>query len=554
MTTARKLSAIATVALTVILVGCTTSAQTTSPKPTSSLMTTIPPLGGDRTTTTTLPPTAADCTAAQLTVGGFGTSAAAGHEVVTIRIEDTSLLPCWLKGYPLVTFLNSAGMRLPVTVSHAGIWPPGVARLVLPPGKPASAGFIIISSDVSAGLCPTATSVKVKLPKVPASFAVNVATVMGPGILLCGPDHLVDVSPIVAGALLAVSPEVTVPTACADVIRPSELSAVTFFNSKDGLGVWSSNTHCGNRLVSTKDAGESWKVIGGELPALRSWFSPMIFPTPRVGWVLGDGTLFTTRDGGQTWSRVRLGGWVAAISASGSSLWAFVSPCNAAVNLCNYLLRYRVEATTFNGTSWREVGLLPAATGAEAPLVARLTPERAVIAASGERGQAQVSFTSDGGAHWTSVHVCRSLEPNLDTVVATGPRDVLVTCLGQGSAGVSPQALFRSSDGGKTWQAVGVDAGFGTPPAKNPIPGAKADAIGAASDQRLWMATTDVFYGSLDSGKSWFQLPGIDFEGGGSSASFSFVSVRNGWMLVPIIGLWRTTDGKSWRAISAPLS
>jgi photosystem II stability/assembly factor-like uncharacterized protein len=67
------------------------------------------------------------------------------------------------------------------------------------------------------------------------------------------------------------------------------------------------------------------------------------------------------------------------------------------------------------------------------------------------------------------------------------------------------------------------------------------------------MATTDVFYGSLDGGKSWFQLPGIDFEGGGSSASFSFVSARNGWMLVPIIGLWRTTDGKSWHAISAPL-
>src|ERR1039458_2942933 len=68
------------------------------------------------------------------------------------------------------------------------------------------------------------------------------------------------------------------------------------------------------------------------------------------------------------------------------------------------LLRYRVEATTFNGTSWREVGLFPAAIGAEAPLVARLTPQSAVIAASGERGQAQVSFTSDGGAHWTSVH------------------------------------------------------------------------------------------------------------------------------------------------------
>src|ERR1019366_6662741 len=112
-------------------------------------------------------------------------------------------------------------------------------------------------------------------------------------------------------------------------------------------GVWSRNTHCGDRLVSTKDAGKSWRVVGGELPAPGSEFSPMIFPTPRVGSVLGNGALFTTRDGGDTWSRVRLGGWVAAISASGSSLWAFVSPCNAAVNACNYMLRYRVEASTF---------------------------------------------------------------------------------------------------------------------------------------------------------------------------------------------------------------
>jgi hypothetical protein len=44
-----------------------------------------------------------------------------------------------------------------------------------------------------------------------ASFAVDTA-LLGPGILLCGPGSLVDVSPIVNGTLLAVSPEVTVPT------------------------------------------------------------------------------------------------------------------------------------------------------------------------------------------------------------------------------------------------------------------------------------------------------------------------------------------------------
>jgi photosystem II stability/assembly factor-like uncharacterized protein len=461
-----------------------------------------------------------------------------------------------------VTFLGNASSRfdpaaypahlLRVAVGHTSLFG-DVSRVVLPPGQAASAGFVITNYDNEGGTtCPTATFIRVKLPDMAVSFTVDVA-VQVIGILLCPPASAAYVSPIVKGAVLAVSPEVTVPTTCAPQIAASELSAVTFFNATDGLGVWSRNTHCGDRLVATKDAGASWRVVGGELPAPGSEFSPMIFPTPRVGWVLGDGALFTTRNGGQTWSRVRLEGWVAAISASGPSLWAFVSSCDSAVNTCNYLLRYRVEATTFTGKSWHEVGLLPAAIGADAPLVVRLTPRDAVIADSPERGQTQVAFTSDGGAHWTSVHVCGALEPNLGTVVATGPRDVLVTCLGPGSAGVSSQAIFRSNDGGKTWQAVGVDAGVGTPPAKNPIPGAKADAVGAASGQRLWMATTDGFFGSLDGGKSWFSLPGLNFEGGGSDASFSFLSATNGWMLVPIIGLWATTDGKTWHALSAPL-
>ena len=86
------------------------------------------------------------CTPSQLAVGGFGTSAAAGTGVVTVRIEDTSSLPCSLKGYPLVTFLNSAGTPLPVTVSHtAASGQPGVSRVVLPPGEPGSEGLITIS-------------------------------------------------------------------------------------------------------------------------------------------------------------------------------------------------------------------------------------------------------------------------------------------------------------------------------------------------------------------------------------------------------------------------
>jgi len=153
------------------------------------------------------------CTPSQLTVGGFGTSGAAGTGVVTIRIEDTSSLPCSLTGYPVVTFLNSAGTPLHVTVSHTGIWPPGVPRIVLPPGEAASAGFIILSSDIqqTSTPCPVATSISVTPPNMSASFKVDTA-VQVLGIFLCRPGSAVDISPIVKGTLLAVSPAVTAPT------------------------------------------------------------------------------------------------------------------------------------------------------------------------------------------------------------------------------------------------------------------------------------------------------------------------------------------------------
>ncbi len=224
----RKLGAIAAVAMTLMLAGCTSS---TSPAVTKAANAAQAAARSALKAETAAKAAAAaaekaaaaaeaaelafaqPCTPSQLAVGGFGTSAAAGTGVVTIRIEDTSSLPCSLKGYPLVTFLNSAGTPLHVTVSHTGIWPPGVPRIVLPPGEAASAGFIILSSDIqqTSTPCPVATSISVTPPNMSASFKVNTA-IQVLGIFLCRPGSSVDISPIVKGALLAVSPPVTAAT------------------------------------------------------------------------------------------------------------------------------------------------------------------------------------------------------------------------------------------------------------------------------------------------------------------------------------------------------
>ena len=141
-----KFIVVSTVVMGVVLAGCATSSSptvpTTAKTTTLSVPTTISPPGGDRTTTTTLPPSISACTASQLTVGGFGTSGALGTDVTTIRIENSSLLPCSLRGYPAVTFLGTGNAVLHVTLGHgSGFWPAGVPKILLPPGIAASAGW-----------------------------------------------------------------------------------------------------------------------------------------------------------------------------------------------------------------------------------------------------------------------------------------------------------------------------------------------------------------------------------------------------------------------------
>jgi hypothetical protein len=74
-----------------------------------------------------------------------------------------------------------------------------------------------------------------------------------------------------AAKAAALRDAVATTSACANLITGSELSAVTFFNVTNGLGVWSRNTHCGDRLVSTKTRASPGgsSAASCPLPAVR---------------------------------------------------------------------------------------------------------------------------------------------------------------------------------------------------------------------------------------------------------------------------------------------
>ena len=361
-------------------------------------------------------------------------------------------------------------------------------------------------------------------------------------------SHTSGLRALTTTAVSRVSATVASGLACDNSIRAASLSAITFLNATTGLGVWSQRSQCGPRLAVTHDGGEKWRVIGGKLPAPITNFSAeatptMIFPTTRVGWILGSGALITTRDGGSSWTRVSFGGFVAVISRSGNSLWAFVAPCLANPTACSY----RLEATTLNGRTFHKVGLLPSSLGNFLPLVVtRLSPERALVAV-GQMGASPAVLTADGGKRWSSVTACTPSGFVAVAFATTGTADVWVLCLGGGGMSNSMKSLARSIDGGKKWSLIGADRSLAGPP--GPIPSEPGDVFAVPSNTRLWIMTTYRLYGSADGGKRWFWVPGTGSDGAGSFATFSFVNATHGWLLAPGSGLWRTTDGRNWRTV-----
>ena len=198
MITVRKLGVIAMVALALMLAACTSS---TAPPPTSSTSSTAAPTTTQASTTPTeakVVSKAAACSGSQLTVGLFGSGVGnPGQTVTAIRVKDNASLPCSLRGYPVVTFLNKARAVMRVTVGRTASFYGVLATVVLSPGKAVSAGFIMTGYDfpTTGTTCATASSMRVRLPNIRASFTVSTS------IRLC--RLLEDTSPIVRGAELA---------------------------------------------------------------------------------------------------------------------------------------------------------------------------------------------------------------------------------------------------------------------------------------------------------------------------------------------------------------
>ncbi len=271
-------------------------------------------------------------------------------------------------------------------------------------------------------------------------------------------------------------------------------ASVTFVSTTQGfvLGVQTCAAGSCATLASTADGGATWSYVGA-VPAAITGSNPAVskvrFATKNDGWAFGP-QLWSTHDGGRTWSHQETPGPVSDVEASGGVAYALEASCGtppciqgdrllqtpvstdgwAAVSgpkLADgagsiaphgntvWVVVNGSETSTFDmivgGSSWHRLANPCAASGANLGLVgvAPVTTSDLFELCAGDPGAGSetkvVLFSSDGGAHATATSAAPS-RGGLASGIAAASTAVVAVPAASGASFV-----YRSADGGHTW-------------------------------------------------------------------------------------------------------
>lgn len=342
------------------------------------------------------------------------------------------------------------------------------------------------------------------------------------------------------------------------------LGAVRFVSPEEGLALTAPQIECdvplGDgqgtdvyfraqpvRLAMTSDAGRHWVTSGTELPA-----TPQSTALEQVAavdgartWVVSvTGKLLVTSNAGVSWATEPLPAPVVAATSADGWLWALSCP-PAAGNSC----RPEIERMKLPAGTWTATRPGPS-TSLLQPQLDVLSATAAVVVLQGIRPA--LASTADGGRRWTvraapagPENMCHG-DGDSRLFTAAGPRDWWLLCTGGAAAGSSTKALMHSVDAGRTWTVAASVPSLTAPPRPGSLSRQDAIAIAASSPEVLWLATANTVTESTDGGVTWRQSL---FNPQGAFGQFDVQSTTHAWLLAPNAGLWRTTDGTTWRPV-----
>lgn len=378
------------------------------------------------------------------------------------------------------------------------------------------------------------------IPVLLAALAASASAQAAPG------DH--------AGSAAGIRPASARPESGSPPPPPGfEVDSASFVSARLGFVLGSrgcSLLPCKALVESTTSGGRTWKkalpapkvkLVQTYSAAPKSAVSSVLFANVRDGWLYGPG-LWASTDSGLKWRRISLPGEVVALATSDGVAFAAVQAPTAS------FLTAKLYESKVGSAKWT--------------LVRRVAPQNA-ITVSGHSVWVGVAGVGSGmwrstnsGKHWTNLSFsCPAPDITASPIAAATPSRVAIACSDQSYPlpGSSTKAVYTSTNGGRRFHLAGEPAEPGNVvmlamPPRNP----KVITLEAASGATY-------LYRSTDGGKTWQVKEFLD--GGMEFRDLAYVSAKTGYAvhfnggpaLAYGLGLVRTRNtGATWNTVTTP--
>lgn len=340
------------------------------------------------------------------------------------------------------------------------------------------------------------------------------------------------------------------------------LGAVYFLSPQEGVALTASSIPCdvpetgGHevefqrqpvRLALTEDGGRDWLTEGSPLSvAPVSWGEQLVASSTQDVWAIaGHGQLLATTTAGGSWTSQPVPRPAVQLALSHQTLWALACP------FVQTRCRPALERLTLPRGGWTRLAMPRPLISPNPELAAPSDRIVAIEVAPIDRWAGELLTSSDGGRHWEE-----RADPKWDRQ-ACGPGGLTIAsnsdwwllCIGNGAAGSSTKAVVRTTDGGQSWHTMSAVTTLAGRQRAGSLPASEAGPLTAGSPTRLWLALTNGLAESSDAGKTWSIVPNVNL-GGATADSFDVLSTTEAWLLAPGVGLWQTTNGRTWFASS----
>ncbi|MBI1809101.1 MAG: glycosyl hydrolase, partial [Gemmatimonadetes bacterium] len=311
------------------------------------------------------------------------------------------------------------------------------------------------------------------------------------------------------------------------------------------------------RLVGPFRGGRAVAVTGDPTDARVFWFGAV------------NGGVWKTANGGQTWRNMTDGksdissvGAVALAPSDHNVIYVGTGEAQLREDLTYGTGMYR---STDGGQHWQHLGLDDTQQIAQVVVDPR-DPDKVYVAAMGhafgpnaERG---VFRSADGGKSWKKVLFLNDSTGAIDLAMEPGNPRILYAAMWKFqrtpwgmNAGGGRSGLWKSTDGGDTWQELSFNAGI----PRTPL-GKIGVAVSPANPQRVWASieapdSSGGIFRSDDAGATWTRTSG-DQKFAVRAFYYSSLTadpVDENTVYVMNLSVWRSIDGgHAWSSLPVP--